>query len=379
MTRTVAMTLLMFAPGLRLSTAAALAIPAGAAASPWPGNEDGLVFIWEDATAANEVHANGRVVRTCRAEPRDAAKFGLGNSMDLGGGSFVPESVDAPLRHAVSSSGAVAFEALVTPPTDASASGTIASFGGTFVLTQRGAALQLALGRGGAEITLPGLPSGRPSHLIVAYRRDEVAFYLDGQPAYLGTPKASLAPTSESHLVFGAVDGTASTWNGRLEAVAVYARFVGAAEAIAKYDLLRSRLDKRRLPGRLSVRGRLAAMSAIPDPRSIEPYRRALVVATWDVRGSNNRRIQVAHWGILDGRVVEPVRQLKRGVERVLVLEPFDMHDELESERLVNDHDDADLPLHYDTAAVARTSLTAPANSLATPPASLPKRKAGRR
>jgi hypothetical protein len=371
------MTLLMFAPGLCLTTAAALAIPAGEAASRWPGNEDGLVFIWEDAAAANEVHASGRVLRTCRAEPRDAAKFGLGNSMDLGGGSFVPESVDAPLRQAVSNSGAFAFEALITPPADASARGTIASFGGTFVLTQRGSALQLALGRGGVEITLPGLPGGRPWHVIVAYRRDEVAFYLDGQQAYRGTPQADLAPTSESHLVFGAADATASTWNGRLEAVAVYARFVGAAEATAKHDLLRGRLDKRRLPGRLSVRGRLAAMSAIPDPRSIEPYRRALVVATWELPG-NKRRIQVAHWGILDGRVVEPMRRLERGVERALVLEPFDMHDELESERLVNDHDDADLPLHYDTAAVARASLAAPATALATPPASLLKKPSSR-
>ena len=59
-----------------------------APAQPWPGSQQGLLFLWEDASKTNQIRtAAGKPGRTCRAEPTGMAKYGRFWEMDLAGGN----------------------------------------------------------------------------------------------------------------------------------------------------------------------------------------------------------------------------------------------------------------------------------------------------
>ena len=109
---------------------------------------------------------------------------------------------------------------------------------------------------------------------------------------------------------------------------------------------------KRKKPERVVVRARLVSVTATPEPRSILPYRRALVAYGYEVvevvsGKCPDRKILAAHWCIVDGKV-QPVAGLKPGVTRRLTLELFDEKPELESERLIMHPAQLDMPLYYD-------------------------------
>jgi hypothetical protein len=93
-------------------------------------------------------------------------------------------------------------------------------------------------------------------------------------------------------------------------------------------------------------------MTPTPDPKSVAPYVRVLVVGEYEVEKvvegrCDAKRILAARWAILDGRVV-PIAATPGGRVR-LVLERFDDHPELESERLIMTGVDGGLPLFLDT------------------------------
>jgi hypothetical protein len=104
------------------------------------------------------------------------------------------------------------------------------------------------------------------------------------------------------------------------------------------------------------VEARLASAAAIPTPRSIAPYRNALVVSIYDVvkvtEGEYKApRILVAQWAIRDARVLDEARQRSVGSVARLTLERYDAHPELEGERLIAASGAPDLPLYYDVAS----------------------------
>ena len=101
------------------------------------------------------------------------------------------------------------------------------------------------------------------------------------------------------------------------------------------------------------VEARLAATATIPTPRSIAPYRHALVVNTYEVvkvvEGDyKTPRILVAQWAIRDAKVLDEARQRSVGSTARLTLERYDAHPELEGERLIAGSNTPDLPLYYD-------------------------------
>jgi hypothetical protein len=109
---------------------------------------------------------------------------------------------------------------------------------------------------------------------------------------------------------------------------------------------------------RLVLEVRLTAPVAIPTPRSILPYRHALAVHQYEVvrviEGEyGERTIPVAHWVIRDGQVLSEARRQAGAVSRVTV-EPYDLHPELEGERLVMGGQEPTLPIYYDVAAHPR-------------------------
>ena len=103
------------------------------------------------------------------------------------------------------------------------------------------------------------------------------------------------------------------------------------------------------------VEVRLATVGSIPTPRSIAPYRNALVVNVYDVvkvvEGDyRTPRILVAQWAIRDARVLDEARQRTAGAVSRLTLERYDAHPELEGERVIAGSNLPDLPLYYDVA-----------------------------
>jgi hypothetical protein len=103
---------------------------------------------------------------------------------------------------------------------------------------------------------------------------------------------------------------------------------------------------------RLVVEARLMDSSAIPAPRDIAPYRRALLVNGYDVvrviSGSyRSKKIMAAHWVIEEGQVLtDAIRE--KGKTYRMVLEHYDDHPELEGERLIMDSDEFKLTLFYE-------------------------------
>lgn len=109
---------------------------------------------------------------------------------------------------------------------------------------------------------------------------------------------------------------------------------------------------KRKKPERVVVRARLVSVTATPEPKSILPYRRALVAYGYEVVGvlsgkCPHKKILVAHWCIVDSKV-RPIARLKAGARRRMTLELFDDRPKLESERLIMHPSQLELPLYYD-------------------------------
>jgi hypothetical protein len=108
----------------------------------------------------------------------------------------------------------------------------------------------------------------------------------------------------------------------------------------------------RKIIPRVVVEARLTDLSAIPKPRDIAPYRRALLVNGYEVvrviSGSyRQKKIMAAHWVIEEGEVLkEAIRE--KGRTYRMVLERYDDHPELEGERLIMDSDEFKLTLFYE-------------------------------
>jgi hypothetical protein len=103
---------------------------------------------------------------------------------------------------------------------------------------------------------------------------------------------------------------------------------------------------------KISLTGKLVETTPVPTPESIAPYKKALVVSTYEVEQVTHgkleaKKILVAQWGILDGKVI-PGRDVTIGKSYPLLVEKFSAHPELEGERLVQDQTDFDLDLYVE-------------------------------
>jgi hypothetical protein len=157
---------------------------------------------------------------------------------------------------------------------------------------------------------------------------------------------------SPQHLLFGDEWTGEYGWTGKLEGIAIYNCFVNSEEACKFYTLYRKRLTKRKPVEQLIVKAKLLNKIPAPAPAFIAPYRRAMVVYTYGIEKiisgrCSNRKIAVAHWAILDNKVLT-LPQNAEGQCYSLMLEKFDDHPQLQGERLITYSDEFDLPLFYD-------------------------------
>jgi hypothetical protein len=331
-------------------------------ASVWPGNTEGLIYLWENRARKNELRRpDSAAVRVCRADPRGAARYGRYFEMDLAHGPFSTDSDSgAQLLAACRNSNRFSLEAVLTPaPAATNVPAPIITFAGfqsaNFTLGQEGAWLTLRLNTSDAAGLGPAIPlcrldAGAPQQVMINYLPGQLTCFLNGQPALLtNAPTGNLEGWLPGDLVFG---DRARFWPGRLDHVAIYSRARAESDARRNYAALAAELKRRTPARRLVLEARLADATKTPAPATIAPYRRALAIDRYDnvkvLEGQcPDKEILAAHWVILDGEVLpgadRPVNSRRR-----LALEPFDEHPELEGERVVMDNENYLLPLFYE-------------------------------
>lgn len=332
----------------------------------WPGNTTGLVFVWDNADSQNQVPAGNKAApRMCRVDARGKAKFNRFFDMDCSGGSFVAEKIGGELRAACQSTGELTLAAAITPGrSEQIGPARIITFSSNalarnFMLGQDHDALVFDLRTkregGNATVRLGKLVAGKIQHVLLTYTPGTLACYVDGKPVAVAAEiQGDFSGWGEHQLVFGDEYTGKFNWSGRLEAVAIYNRAVTAQDAARHYELFSARLSDRRPAERLRVRAKCLETTPIPDPRTIVPYRRALVVNRFQVEkvlqgDFSGREILVAQWGILDKTVV-PEARLRVGQNQELTLENLDDHPELKGERQIVDVEGLELPWFYAVA-----------------------------
>jgi len=336
----------------------------------WPGSHDGLVWVWANSNATNDVlDAEGGSVRTCMVEARGKAVFAQHYDMDLAGGAFLAQDVDKALLAACKTSSQLTVEAVLTPAnlTD-SGPARIVTFSSSassrnFTLGQDEDELVFRLrtpqtGGNGVEpqVTLCRLKAGKPTHVIVSYLPGRLDGYIDGKRVLTtGDVGGDFANWEVQHLLFGDEWSDGRDWTGRLEGVSIYARAVGPKEAALKHKLYAERLKGRKLAPEIRLRAKLVNTTPTPGVEDLQDYARALVVYEYAVEKvlagkCEHKRIAVAHWALLDRKPVERLKGFGRGKVYELTVEPFEAHEQLEAERQFNDLENFDLPLYYDPA-----------------------------
>ncbi len=332
----------------------------------WPGDREGLAYVWENVDAQNEVIRDGKQI-PCEAKLRGRAVYGPHFEARLGGGAMTASEADAKrLLTECRASERITVEALIEAENlEQDGPARIVSFSKdarnrNFTLGQSKNRLvfRLRTPRTGAngtkpQVTLSALDT-RPHHVLVTYRPGRLAAYLDGKLVKTSAEvNGDLSNWKPMSLLCGnELDGDRD-WAGWIECVGLYARYVGPREAAQKAKLALARLRDREDPPEAEVTLKLLKATPTPSVKSLEQYNRALVVHTWEVvkvhdgkLKGNPKKVNVAHWAILDRRPLD--RAWKPGRTERLTVEPKARHPQLDAERTFDDTGAFDLPVYYD-------------------------------
>jgi hypothetical protein len=365
----------------------------------WPTNRADLVFLWEDARAANAVCDEARgEIRQLRVS-RDAGTAGIDRygrmrleHGRLGTGFFSQANAQEQFRELILAN---AFSLEVTL-----ASGDLKQrkplyparivncsawhdWDWEFFLGQQEDRLMFSIRTADNMLSMDGkriigdlhgrapvyeiarLPDTSPHHLLVSYVPGRLAAYLDGRQVFeTKEVTGSLKTWGYGELCFGDNhNGGRHEWLGRLEGVAIYKRFLDASEAARNCAAYRKKLAGRKIPPQIEVQAVLRAASRVPEPRQIAPYRDALVIDEYEVEkilhaGKDwrfdgkiepGRKVRVAQWGILDG-LKTALTEAQPGASYRLTLEVFANHpeklDEMETSNSLDE--DFETPLLYE-------------------------------
>ncbi|MCP4660097.1 MAG: PKD domain-containing protein [bacterium] len=312
----------------------------------WPGNREGLLFLWETSRAQNRVFDPlQEVMRSFSVKRRGQVRLDHAYRMDLGDGRFVAAGeASETLVAGIKASNELTVEATITPRHEQR--GAILAFSAgrknkrNLVLTQDGDALVLSLltaGWGPVENTLRlgRLPPGEATHLVVSYRPGRLVAFMNGR-SVLDTQEVQgdFFHWQSRPLWFGGEHRCDATWNGILEGVAFYARFPDPEEVRENARRYLEMMRRRPPVPSLRLRGRLLARARNPTLEEITPYRDGLAVFEYQVERVlegeySGDRIRVAHLVILDDEHT-PAAWRREGESLELLLEPFAANPQLE-------------------------------------------------
>jgi hypothetical protein len=335
----------------------------------WPVSDKGLVYLWENNRSANTfTNARGKK-RSARLTAVGGARWGPNGEMHIVNGGFLPDDFFADeIRAACMDTDRLAIEAIVTTARNPqSGPARIVSFsGGTakrnFTLGQQDNMLVLRLqtsesNRNGVDFNLAPLEPGVPHHVIVTYEPGLLVCYIDGK---VGAESRLEAGTFEDwrdyELFFGKERGGVRYWEGFLENIAIYNRFIPAEEAALKFRAAQGILGARKPVQTIRVRAEMLVREDPPSPESIAPYRRALAINRYRVVEAGDPAlehadVQVAEWVLLDGQEPPAYASAMPGIVRELELQPFNAHPQLESEFMAGDSFSLDGEVYYDVSS----------------------------
>ena len=212
----------------------------------WPGNTDGALFVWATGKSPGEIGGIASSVK-----PRDDARIGAGGEMVLGRGAMLAQGADKALLDACKASGRLSVEAVITPgDTKQGGPARIVSFSKdayhrNFTLGQQKSTLVLRLrttrtGINGMkpETNLCKVSAAKAHHVIVAYSPGKLSCYLNGKSVLQSERvRGDFSNWSPMHLLFGDEWDGNRRWSGKLQGLAIHARFIGAKEAAARHKL----------------------------------------------------------------------------------------------------------------------------------------------
>jgi Concanavalin A-like lectin/glucanases superfamily len=339
--------------------------------SKWPGTRKGLLFEWRDNKDNNQFVDGTGKLRNVRLKAEGGARFGPNGEMHIIGGSFVPDGTfNKEIRDACKESDQIAIEAIVTtsrvpqfgPARIISLSRNSAKRNFTFAQDGDSLALRLQTSntsRNGMDFKLASIQPGILYHVIVTYKRGLLVCYLNGKIA--NQTKFEKGSFDKWHgssysLIFGNEVGGVRPWEGYLDSVAIYSRFIDADEAVKKFELAGARIAERPKIERKVVKAEMLHKVDSPPVEAITPYRRALVINRYRVREASdstlvNQTVQVAEWALLDAKIPMSYARAKPGEIREMNLEPYDAHPQLESERLASEMPSLDEEVYYSVSS----------------------------
>jgi Concanavalin A-like lectin/glucanases superfamily len=337
----------------------------------WPGSRSGLLFQWRDNKDNGQFVDGLGNPRNVRLKTEGGARYGPNGEMHVLGGAFVPDGTfNKEIRDACKKSDQIAIEAIVrTSRTPQFGPARIISLSRSpskrnFTLGQEGDRLVLRLqtsstSRNGMDFKLAPIEPGSPQHVVVTYKPGLLVCYLNGQIAsQTSFERGNLDKWhgSSYSLIFGNEVGGVRPWEGYLDGVAIYGRFIDAEEAAKKYTLAAARIAQRPRIDRQIVRAEMLQKADSPPPEAIMPYRRALVINRYKIKEASdsklvNQTVQVAEWALLDAKIPTSYAEAKPGEVLELNLEPYEAHPQLESERLASDMPSLDEELYYSVAS----------------------------
>lgn len=338
--------------------------PSDATASDaWPITEEGLIFRWQNREANNEWRDPAGERRRYEPEPVGQARYGRALDMDLRQGYFQTPNAGPVLLYAWSATEQLSVEMVATPVTDwATPKPLLAVLDDTHDFSLRAYAATdyfFLSGQVGPQTPQAKFEwsetwtTNQPKHLMLALHGDEATLYVNGEP--LATHPFAISPSTPSdkaHLYWGGYPQATHTFPGFLEGLTIYQRALPPPLIQQKAKAYLQIYAQRPAPQTLTVRARLTAASAIPQPDDIAPYRRGLVANEYVIERVldgelDAERLLIAHWVILDGTTLDTAKR-RVGDTFTLRIEAFDDRPELEGERLSMDSEDWLLDLFFD-------------------------------
>lgn len=305
----------------------------------WPVHREGLVYLFQTSDKSNQVAGPGGKLRSYAIHPRGRARWNHDHALVLTGGSFGVEGVDEHLLDSCRHSQQLTVEAVITPDhVHQTGPARIVTFSSSalsrnFTLGQEGEKLIFRLrtpstGENGVnpESTLAAIAERKPVHVAVTYRPGELVAYLDGKEVHRGNNiQGDFSNWSPHHLVFGDESNGERNWEGTLEGVAIYNRWLERDEVQRNADEYHRLIKSRTAVPQIEVSAKLLAKSPVPTLDEVKPYRGALMVCKYRVtqvlRGKlEDKEVLITQWALLDGQP-QPVAALEPGAEVRLILE----------------------------------------------------------
>lgn len=307
--------------------------PSAGEVKTWPSQAQGLVYLWQDAAAQNQIETAGAKL-TCKLEARGRARFGRHFEMLTGGGRFEASPASAKELGGIFAEKEAGIE-LRLSSLALGQEGIILAAEGLQLRQKNTGELIFVAKQGG--FSLGKVKAGVATHLAASLQKGKWTLYRDGNVlAGEGLAGESLAEAAVPGLVIG--DGK---WDGHVEGVAIYNRALKNKEVAKSVSFWQAKTKSRKPAQRVKLRAKLVEMTEVRSVEELDTYRRALLAYTYQVEEViegkyEQKKVIVNHWSIMDRKPLSGIPR-KLGESYILEIEPLAQHPELAGERRWSD------------------------------------------